>query len=214
MGDFLSKPVTDKNTTKDIIQQHDLIYVCSSMQGWRKNMEDVHTIAIENNIPDSSDYSFFGVYDGHLGKHTAEYIGTNLHLNVFKKIREVGEENIEEAIKDAFMETDSDWKDKSSELSVPDNCSGSTAVIAVITPSKIVYVGNAGDSRAVLSVSGLAIPLSEDHKPHVQNEYQRIKQAGDNPGSFNLSRAFGDFNYKENPNKGPKEQILIAYPDV
>jgi hypothetical protein len=29
-----------------------------------------------------------------------------LHLNIFKKINEIGEENIEEAIKDAFMQTD------------------------------------------------------------------------------------------------------------
>lgn len=40
---------------------------------------------------------------------------------------------------------------------------GSTAVVAVVTPYKIV-VANCGDSRAVLCRNGKAIPLSMDHK--------------------------------------------------
>lgn len=40
---------------------------------------------------------------------------------------------------------------------------GSTAVVAVVTPSKII-VSNCGDSRAVLCRNGVAIPLSTDHK--------------------------------------------------
>lgn len=40
---------------------------------------------------------------------------------------------------------------------------GSTAVVAVVTPDKIV-VSNCGDSRAVLCRNGVAVPLSIDHK--------------------------------------------------
>jgi len=40
---------------------------------------------------------------------------------------------------------------------------GSTAVVAVVTPEKII-VSNCGDSRAVLCRNGVAIPLSTDHK--------------------------------------------------
>lgn len=40
---------------------------------------------------------------------------------------------------------------------------GSTAVVAVLTPNKIV-VSNCGDSRAVLCRNGVPIPLSTDHK--------------------------------------------------
>lgn len=40
---------------------------------------------------------------------------------------------------------------------------GATAVVAVVTPEKIV-VSNCGDSRAVLCRNGVAIPLSSDHK--------------------------------------------------
>ena len=38
--------------------------------------------------------------------------------------------------------------------------------------------GNVGDSRAVLSVSGVAEPLSLDHKPSNDEEHQRIVAAG------------------------------------
>lgn len=41
--------------------------------------------------------------------------------------------------------------------------SGSTAVTAVLTQEHMV-VANTGDSRAVLCRSGMAIPLSDDHK--------------------------------------------------
>lgn len=40
---------------------------------------------------------------------------------------------------------------------------GSTAVVAVVTPEKII-VSNCGDSRAVLCRRGAAVPLSSDHK--------------------------------------------------
>lgn len=40
---------------------------------------------------------------------------------------------------------------------------GSTAVVAIVSRSRIL-VANCGDSRAVLSRSGRALPLSDDHK--------------------------------------------------
>ncbi|POG62869.1 hypothetical protein GLOIN_2v1691541, partial [Rhizophagus irregularis DAOM 181602=DAOM 197198] len=50
----------------------------------------------------------------------------------------------------------------------------STAVVTVITPNKIVYVGNLGNSRAVMS--------------NFDRESQRIIiQAGRNPENYNVS---------------------------
>ena len=40
---------------------------------------------------------------------------------------------------------------------------GSTAVVAIVTPDKII-VANCGDSRAVLCRNGKAVALSTDHK--------------------------------------------------
>lgn len=50
------------------------------------------------------------------------------------------------------------------ELQTPEcDAVGSTAVVAVVTPEKII-VANCGDSRAVLCRNGKALPLSSDHK--------------------------------------------------
>ena len=66
------------------------------------------------------------------------------------------------------------------------------------------YTANIGDSRAVLCRSSKSIPLSTDHKPDLPSEHNRIEKAGGYieknriNGSLNLSRAFGDFDYKNN----------------
>eukprot|EP01094_Clydonella_sp_ATCC50884_P003800 TRINITY_DN12914_c0_g1_i1.p1 TRINITY_DN12914_c0_g1~~TRINITY_DN12914_c0_g1_i1.p1 ORF type:complete len:416 (-),score=66.94 TRINITY_DN12914_c0_g1_i1:32-1279(-) len=59
---------------------------------------------------------------------------------------------------------------------------GSTAVVAVLTPSGHVAVGNAGDSRAVMGeiVDGklVTVELSRDHKPNDPKERARIEELG------------------------------------
>ena len=82
---------------------------------------------------------------------------------------------------------------------------GCTACSAIITPTEI-YIGNAGDSRAVLEKKVgdkiVADDLSVDHKPDLPEEKRRIERAGgfveDNrvKGVLNLSRSLGDLEYK------------------
>merc|ERR1719226_66676 len=55
--------------------------------------------------------------------------------------------------------------------------SGCTAVVCCVRQDSIV-VANAGDSRAVLCRRGKAIDLSEDHKPNLPTERNRIERAG------------------------------------
>lgn len=96
---------------------------------------------------------------------------------------------------------------------------GCTACVALITKTEI-YVANAGDSRCVLSVSGKAVDMSEDHKPDLENEKKRIVGAEgyveDNRinGSINLSRSLGDLDYKQNPKLKRDSQLIIPMPDV
>lgn len=79
---------------------------------------------------------------------------------------------------------------------------GSTSCVVFVTKDKI-YCANAGDSRAVLSRKGNTVALSEDHKPNVAEEESRINKANhfvsDDrvDGNLALSRAFGDFQYKD-----------------
>ena len=55
---------------------------------------------------------------------------------------------------------------------------GCTACCCLIDEkAKKVYVANAGDSRAVLCKKGIAVPLSNDHKPDLDSEKNRIYKA-------------------------------------
>ncbi|CAE7319316.1 unnamed protein product, partial [Symbiodinium sp. KB8] len=66
----------------------------------------------------------------------------------------------------------------------------------------VLYMANAGDCRAVLSHEGLAVNLTQDHKPKVQAEKARIEAAGGwiangrLNGVLGVSRAFGDAEHK------------------
>jgi len=62
---------------------------------------------------------------------------------------------------------------------------------------------NAGDSRGVLARTDSVVALSEDHKPDNTIEIRRIESAQHYvedsrvDGNLALSRAFGDFQYKD-----------------
>lgn len=116
----------------------------------------------------------------------------------------------------------------------PFNLVGSTAIIAMLDfgadsphvgrPHRLT-VANCGDSRAVLCRAGVAIALSEDHKPELQREESRIRKAGGHVAligpchridgwGLNLSRALGDFHYKARSDLPPEEQKVIAVPEL
>jgi protein phosphatase 1G len=62
MGDFLSKPNTEKNATDGKSDKY--AYGACSMQGWRKTNEDAHIHHLD--LGDGN--SLFGVFDGHGGE--------------------------------------------------------------------------------------------------------------------------------------------------
>ena len=81
----------------------------------------------------------------------------------------------------------------------------------------MIYVGNLGDSRAVLAKSAgggkvKATDMSIDHKPDLPTERSRIEGAGgfveDNRvnGSLNLSRSIGDMEFKKDTRIPPEKQ--------
>ena len=55
--------------------------------------------------------------------------------------------------------------------------SGCTANIVLVSET-LLACANIGDSRSVLSRSGLALEMSKDHKPTDEEETERIKKAG------------------------------------
>jgi len=96
---------------------------------------------------------------------------------------------------------------------------GTTSCVVLIT-NDMIYCANAGDSRAVLCSAGEAVPLSEDHKPQKAEEQERIDKAGhcveDDrvDGNLALSRAIGDFCYKDTNQNKPELQAVTCKPDI
>eukprot|EP00970_Alexandrium_tamarense_P011380 scaffold2480_cov205-Alexandrium_tamarense.AAC.3 len=97
--------------------------------------------------------------------------------------------------------------------------SGSTGVVVLITPTHIICA-NAGDSRAILTRNGLALPLSFDHKPNNDVEVSRVDNAGGFvrngrvDGDLAVSRSFGDFSYKAHGYMDVKGQRVSVVPDI
>ena len=95
--------------------------------------------------------------------------------------------------------------------------SGSTAIVVLLTPTHIV-TANTGDSRAMLRRHGLVVPLSFDHKPNDIPERRRIVRASGFvrhrrvDGDLAVSRAFGDFSYKNANHKVIVTPEFTVYP--
>ncbi|KAG0174105.1 Protein phosphatase 2C 2 [Apophysomyces sp. BC1015] len=176
-------------------------------------MEDAHATLLKL---DNTEASFFGVYDGHGGSSVAKYTGQALHRHI-RESKHFDKNEYREALKDGFMALD---KELSQDKSFEFDPSGCTAVTALVTPDNRIFVANAGDSRSVISVNGESKALSYDHKPVNRLESQRIIAAGGFVefgrvnGNLALSRAIGDFEFKQNEHLPPEEQIVTCDPDV
>ena len=123
-----------------------------------------------------------------------------------------------EALAQAFLDIDVALRAHQGLESTKDT-SGCTSVTAVITPRYIIC-SNAGDSRCVMGTNGMAKALSEDHKPTDDIERKRIENAGGTvqwkrvDGDLAVSRAFGDFQFKQREDLHAKEQKVSCWPDI
>lgn len=153
------------------------------------------------------------VWDGHGGKEVAEFAKEKFQT-CFEQTEEFRTGKFKEALIKAFLDFDKMVGEK--EYGTDTGC---TSNVVYITKDEI-YCANAGDSRAVLCTSDKAFPLSEDHKPDNELEAKRITKANhfveDSrvDGNLALSRAFGDFQYKDQAGTDPKDQAVSCYPDI
>jgi|TARA_B110000902_G_scaffold204450_1_gene232577 protein phosphatase 2C family protein 2/3 len=131
------------------------------------------------------------------------------------KLDEFKSGNYTEALRKAFLNVDAlvGKEDYATDT-------GTTACVVFISDTHI-YCSNAGDSRGVLSrgTKGV-VPLSDDHKPDNAGELNRIEKASHHvedsrvDGNLALSRAFGDFQYKDQPGLPVEKQAVTCSPDI
>mmetsp|Transcript_41255 Transcript_41255/g.95517 ORF Transcript_41255/g.95517 Transcript_41255/m.95517 type:complete len:391 (+) Transcript_41255:114-1286(+) len=229
MGQVMPVPVTTKESGDGIALSKGLSWGYSCMQGWRISMEDAHFAVPTLGGDGWSNTAAFGVMDGHGGSAVASFCERHLPVEIasgpskdardalvsaFHRIDELLDEGVGLEVGPTPSSTNPDWV-------------GCTCVVCLVQP-EVLVVANAGDSRAVLSRRGQAVPLSEDHKPNLPVEHERIRRAGGSVerqqvgsvvqyrvnGNLNLSRSIGDLEYKKNPLLPPSEQIICSTPDV
>ncbi|KAF6986681.1 hypothetical protein CFC21_004406 [Triticum aestivum] len=178
----------------------------SSFRGKRASMEDFFDI--KSSKIDDKQINLFGIFDGHGGSRAAEYLKEHLFENLMKHPQFMSDTKL--AISETYKKTDSDFLDSEINTHRDDGSTASTAVLL----GNHLYVANVGDSRAVISKSGKAIALSDDHKPNRSDERKRIESAGGIVmwagtwrvgGVLAMSRAFGNRLLK---------QFVVAEPEI
>lgn len=164
--------------------------------------------------------AFYAVFDGHGGPEAAAYIKRNAMRLFFEdcdlpqtsEIDSVFLEELENSHRKAFVLADHAL---AKEASVSSSC-GTTALTALLL-GRHLLVANAGDCRAVLCRKGVAVDMSQDHKPTYLPECKRVEEAGGfiNDGYLNgdlsVTRALGDWDLKFPMGSSSP---LIAEPDV
>ncbi|XP_044264474.1 protein phosphatase 1A [Tribolium madens] len=213
MGAFLDKPKTDK--FQECGEGNGLRYGVASMQGWRVEMEDAHMA--KTNLGDAlKDWSYFAVFDGHAGAKVSAHCAEHL-LDAIMQTEEF-QEDVMKGIHNGFLELDNKMRSLP-EMTSGEDKSGTTAVCAFVSP-RLIYVANCGDSRAVLCRGGSPVFTTQDHKPGLPSERERIVKAGGNVmiqrvnGSLAVSRALGDYEYKNVEGRGPCEQLVSPEPEI
>ena len=157
--------------------------------GETKTNQDSYLIL--TNINNYTNFNVFAVFDGHgehghfvsqfLVKYFTDFFKTNPLLTKCKdeiQIFNLLLTNDYKFLRDAVKNSEESLK---KEEDIDSQNSGSTLCMVIQIYKKLICV-NVGDSRAILSLSEILRDeiqkLSEDHKPYLKKEQERIKKCG------------------------------------
>ncbi|XAR56950.1 Phosphoprotein phosphatase [Bertholletia excelsa] len=150
--------------------------------------------------------AFYAVFDGHGGSNAAAaFVKKNAVRLLFEDVNlpqtsDVDNDfldKLESSHRKAFLLAD---QALAAEYSISAYC-GTTALTALVL-GRHLMVANAGDCRAVLCRKGVAVQMSQDHKPSYSPERKRIEDLGGYieygylNGDLAVTRALGDWYLK------------------
>lgn len=206
-------PATPSAVARDVVEAEGDGYSVYCKRGRREYMEDRYTAGV--NLRGENNLAFFGVFDGHGGAKAAEFAANNLEKNILDEVIMSDEDDVEEAVKRGYLNTDSEFMKK-------DLHGGSCCVTAFIRNGNLV-VSNAGDCRAVISRGGVAEALTSDHRPSREDEKDRIETLGGYvdlcrgvwriQGSLAVSRGIGDRHLKQWVTAEPETKVIRIEPE-
>lgn len=186
---------------------------------WRPYMEDGHRVfdplPVHGDAPCGGLFGrelderwrFFAVYDGHGGKMAMTWLESHLHTFIAAELRllKTGENgapdtsSVHAALVRAFQKADLELE------SLGAAKYGSTATVALIHETRAkrtLYVGNVGDSRAVLIGGSQVKEVTVDHRATNPSEIARVESEGGCIfrrrvwGALSVTRAMGDHELK------------------
>lgn len=189
--------------------------------GFRQSMEDVIVCCDDflhkfgrMNVGEGPS-AFYGVFDGHGGKHAADFACSNLLRFIMED--DDFPRDIEKVVASAFLQTDTAFAEA---CSLDSALASGTTALAVLVVGRSLVVANAGDCRAVLCRRGKAIEMSRDHKPACLKERKRIEACGGYVydgylnGQLNVARALGDWHMEGLKDPDGSSGPLSAEPEV
>ncbi|KAK7245206.1 hypothetical protein RIF29_40041 [Crotalaria pallida] len=126
--------------------------------------------------------TFIGVYDGHGGTAASQFVSDNLFSNL-KSLAAEHQGISENVIRRAFMATEEGFLSvvKKQWLSKPQIAATGSCCLAGIICNGMLYIANAGDSRAVLgrvergTRLTSAIQLSSEHNVNIETERDEVR---------------------------------------
>jgi serine/threonine protein phosphatase PrpC len=191
-------------------------------------VQNMNIVQIGSKVKCLFPQSYFAVYDGHGGSEASSFLAKTLHVRISEALLglsskmedKFGEDNIVENMKEfqrrsgsaytdlesmikstlaqTFSRTDDEFIEAAGELGKH----GSTATTALLLGNWL-FCSNTGDSRTMICRNFKAVPMTQDHKPAREDEFNRIKAAGGFVisnrvmGELAVSRAFGDVEFKK-----------------
>ncbi|KAH7285829.1 hypothetical protein KP509_33G047800 [Ceratopteris richardii] len=185
--------------SSEITSVEALLFGVSCRKGRRTCMEDAHTAI--TNFQGKSNQAFFGVFDGHGGNQTAQYVAQNIGRHIGEAILSTdgGKDSFKSAMHAGYMSLDAELAEKGLD-------GGACAVSAYINEGHLV-IANAGDCKAVLCRNGKAESLFNVHRASDPHERERIRSLGGYVDCFNgvwrvqgtlaVTRALGDASLKK-----------------
>lgn len=206
----------------------------SERQGVRPTMEDAYAHDSLELVPGAAKAHYFGIFDGHGGSQSANYAGENAakefreaYLNIEEEtnpLMQAGHNPLEQAgsapsqtrlIQGALEQSYIDL-DKKMQQQFQDG----TAAVSAVIDGKNLYLGWAGDSRAVVAdANGTIKAATVDHKPDASAEKARVEAAEGivvfmgkawRINGLAMSRSLGDNMTK----KAIKPNIIIPNPEL
>ncbi|KAG6576665.1 putative protein phosphatase 2C 8, partial [Cucurbita argyrosperma subsp. sororia] len=188
------------------------VYSEMSIIGRRKEMEDEVRVELGLTAINDEKYDFFAVYDGHGGAQVAQVCRERFHRIVAEEIVARGE--MDEAEWTRLMERCFERMDGEVSSGAAVMKTVGSAVVSAVIGKEEVVVANCGDCRAVLGRDGIALPLSNDHKPGRADELKRIESAGGRVINWNGYRVLGVLATSRSIGDEYLKPFVISKPEV